>query len=624
MRKKTALALIICLFATSACGINESTPHAEPEKQTSGQGVETGEIMNAQNASDGDVAGASQTGKEEIEAFVFLDENDRKYLTPDSEDYRILYQELPGVTSFPGWAIEAPTGGALCYMGISGGTKNDIPPAWYVDVISYDESGNFLSEKQKLWVEREEDALTLMCSEKTCAYWFEKETGRDEVPDDFDPEATTLFCMDTILSRDVSEWQPDLEYVTRVGSAFYGETKRDGYDASVLASHVAYANVEVQSDRLAADFADQNGVIHTTLPYDYERDMDSAVRSVEYDYADCTAYYSMPENHKKSLIKGEGVHFDGSFPAEVYEDGFAKENEDGTYFIPATDDYFLYYIVGEGQDHNDMSVLLSFDEKGDPADLVIRKYRYVTNPIEEMIDGYVTMGGELLYSNGDDLFYVRMPIDPDVYISRGIWDDYKKDTKTNHLSDFGYEGGIFCPFRGQMPDCHAYLNKPGITADMMRIVEMPEFDPEEILGDLELPTEDYVVWASDGEEVDSYDGEQGKYYYPEHSYVIYFYDEDGSIREKALRVHQFAEEADAVSCCEEWKKWYLEEYAPEVYGNVMIYHDPDYDMFSRRTKQQLLSSLSTGYGDIYDGMLWFSIPYLTERQQEVYAESNWQ
>ena len=475
-RKLTTILLLICMLAGSACGKNEgrSDEKSEPEPSLtidlSEEDADKHDLaISPDKSDDPNVRISDAIEKEEFEAFVFSNDDDRQYLSPDSEDYRILYYELPAVTVFPEWTVKQSLAGDLYFAGNSHGEDNRTCTAWVIDVMSFDESGHMISEKQKLWVEKENDAVSLACSEKVCVYFFEHETGSNSIPEDFDPEATAKYCMDTILSRDVGEWYSDLEYVKRIGNSFYAQTNADGYEVSLLADHVAFADVPVRPDILAADRVDSEGFVRESINYSYQRDYFTDTQHIIYmDYAEaeCIVFYSMPDKHKKNLVKGNREHFDGSYPQAAIDDGFVPEEKDAEYLAPSTDDYFLYYTVNSEHEHNERAVLLSFDEKGDPVDLLLRNYKYTINP-EVVSAHYQDQGGKILYED-ENLYYVQMPVDPNAYLALGVFDEYAKDTKIKHMSDFSQQGGIYVPCNAFMPDAHAYMNDPGFMCKNVR------------------------------------------------------------------------------------------------------------------------------------------------------------
>lgn len=553
-----------------------------------------------------------------IESIVFTNENDRKYLSPDTDDYRIIYQELPEITVFPGWGISG-VANSICFCGISDGSNNARIKAWCIDVISYDESGNFVSQKQKIWVDNEDDAMTLMYTEKACAYWFDTETGTNAVPDDFDADSTVRYCTDTILSRDVHEYTPDLSFVKRIDNAFYGQVDTDGYEMSLLASHVAFAGVVVNGNEFAADFADEAGLIHRSIKYDFEADDDPesfgfATRHIEYSYADCMVWYSKPDNHKKGLIRGNGDIFDGRFPDAAYEDGFIEEPQDSEFYTPLTEDYFLYYIIGEySRDHNEQSVLISFDEKGNPVDIRMRYYRSSISELDELISNYDYLGAKLLYSDNENLFYIQIPARTEDRPPSPYDEGWDEDTKLRHLGDFNSESGIFCPFRGNMNNCHAYLNVPTIDGNMLLARDMIDFYPEDYWGNISLPTEDYIVIPDEPKD----NGENTA----EKVFRLYFFDEEGRIVDNGKLLYLFDSEEKAQRVYRIILDQQGEIYKPCLYRQCVMINITETSIFIWKTKQTLLTDYINGR-TVYDG-LWFSVPYLTDKQIEAWNASNW-
>ncbi|MCR5801023.1 MAG: hypothetical protein K6G57_01680 [Lachnospiraceae bacterium] len=629
MRKRiVSIIIMIALLGVTGCGNDRVRRDAGTSVVQDDNGSESSSAVQSKPESKTDTPSGTDDQKEdvetyeeakaEMEALTFLDDNDRKYLTPDTDDYRIFYVEIPEVTVFPGWGTSS-VGNALCFCGISDGTKNERIPAKLIDVVSYDESGNFVSQKQKFWVDDEDDAMTLMYTEKFCAYFFGYETGVNGVPDDFDPDATVRYSTDTVLSRDVHEFTPDLTFVKRIGNVFYGQVDRDGYTSPLLASHIAYAGVSTEGSLTSADYADESGMIQKSIRYSFEADDDMTVagfatRHIEYSKAEAKAWYSKADNHKKGLIRGKGDHFDGKFPEAVYEDGYVEEDKDAECFIPATDDYFLYYVFDDySTEHNDECVLISFDENGDPKDIIMRFWKNTISPLSETISHYDYLGAELLYSDGEHLFYLRIPADIAKRPDSPFDDGWEIDTKLRRMSDFNGKEGIFCPYRGFMRNCHAYINDPTVKTAVLDSSEMIDFDPEEVLGETKLSSKDYIVVKE--ESVDN--GEDTA----DETYSIYSFDKDGNIIDNGIAVYKFDTVEKAKRVYDILYDTYGESYKLVLNGKYVTEPISNSTLIIWSTKQTLLSDKikSRGYYD----EVWFSVPYLTEDQLKVWSENNW-
>ena len=562
--------------------------------------------------------------KEDVEALIYLNDTDREFLTPTTDDYLMIYVDMPEVTVFPYWGIEN-INGSWVYMGWSEGSENLEKPAQYVEVISYDSAGNVETQRQSLRLEERNDALRLMCTEKLCSYWFQEETGINEVPSDFDGFETTIYCVDEKLPKELENKMT----LFREENVFYASPK-DPYEGNFFfTQNVAFLTPPAQY--YDSRTVNRLGVGQMDAEYSFEQDND-VLRFIKTRGAKVTYYYSMPSKHSSHYLCGKGEPFSGDFPA-IIRDMYFPEEFDDAYFRPTSDDYILFYLEpDEEPDRNKMAVLISFDDRGNEESVMLR----VTHPDWYEVDmefdksDFEQMGGTTLYTDNDTVLYMSMP----------TIHQNKYEVLT---SSFFPINCIDCPYFGSSSDSRAYISNPYLLQEK-EIPGMMEFDEEKYFVDVKKLSDDYYVYDYNDDGVTNIYDENGDLQKIDVNaiYEVWFYDEFGSRIQNMIyngadekmhdvatqRIIEFVNEEDAKKYVDLFNLRHWDLYSIRRTGNIVTTDDVDIEdeTFLSGSKQDMYNDLM--YGIIYDDTdsfsnTYLSIPYLTDKQYEILIDKGW-
>lgn len=301
--------------------------------------VETG-IAEREEADPGTQAISAQLDK-----LLFMDEYDREYMTPDTDDFRILIYDIPEICVLYSYGIKYDDMGyPEAYILNPGGDEKNAA-CKYIEVKSYDkESGNSIV-RQKLVFETEEDALhPYVATYPEFWYYFEDYSGAyGVIPDDFSEDSAIRTICDEII--------PDTEHTgentktVRKGNIWYKVRYDDGpyIPLAEFAGLFLYDN----TSKYAARNTDNEGLSRFKDVYQHLKE---GQVSGDKDLS-VTVFYSKLEEHGKRNIK--------KLSLEDVED-MLNNPDDKTMFMPATSDYV--YVITLLSDEETRIVLASFDE----------------------------------------------------------------------------------------------------------------------------------------------------------------------------------------------------------------------------------------------------------------------
>ncbi len=413
--------------------------------------------------SDVDLA-AKESGKAEIESILYTNEKDRARLMPDSDDYRVVIVTFPQVDINTKYITGIDPESGEDYAQTTGDVITKVP-ATYISVYSYDSEGEIKSIKEKFDFGSEYNAIH---NYWTRTYVYYPNDFSD--PIDVNDETAVLTCVSDFYVRWMMENyytglsvrpydEPNRELgIDRIGGCYYAS-----YNADALASNIGnngrvglsyIANVELgkslDSYEFSADAADPTGFT-PNIKSDYYN-CDTLTENAE-----VRIYYSNAEKHTNRVYSDDSN-------AETSEYGISKEARfycsyelDADYFIPASDDYILYYYAYKGEANpteNEYASLVSFDESGNRIQCI---YRYilpknVVNSMAELLPG--PDEGTLLYSD-EKVYYLDMSTADAVY--EGL---YYYDTKDEYLRNTIESEMINLPGFGWNDMTAVYISKP--------------------------------------------------------------------------------------------------------------------------------------------------------------------
>ena len=137
----------------------------------------------------------------QLDKLLFIDEYDREYMTPDTDDFSILIYDIPEISLLYSYGIRYDVMGyPVAYILYPGGDEKKAG-CKYIVVTSYDkESGNSIV-REKLVFETEEDALhPYVATNPEFWYYFEDYSGAyGVIPDDFSEDSAIRTICDEII-----------------------------------------------------------------------------------------------------------------------------------------------------------------------------------------------------------------------------------------------------------------------------------------------------------------------------------------------------------------------------------------------------------------------------------------
>jgi len=314
--------------------------------------VETG-IAEREEADPGTQAISAQLDK-----LLFMDEYDREYMTPDTDDFRILIYDIPEISILYSYGIKYDLMGyPVAYILYPGGDEKKAG-CKYVEVTSYDkESGNSIV-RQKLVFETEEDALhPYVATNSEFWYYFEDYSGAyGVIPDDFSEDSAIHTICDEIIT-DTKRSGENTETV-RKGNIWYKVRYDDG--AYIPLCDFAGLLLGGNTSKYAARNTDDEGLSRFGDVYQYLKE---GQVSGDNDLS-VTVFYSKPEEHGKRNIEKLSL-----------EDvkNILNNPDDKEMFKPATSDYV--YVITLLRDEETRIVLASFDENEKLVQYVVREER---------------------------------------------------------------------------------------------------------------------------------------------------------------------------------------------------------------------------------------------------------
>ena len=281
----------------------------------------------------------------QLDKLLFMDEYDREYMTPDTDDFRILIYDIPKISVLYSYGIKYDIMGyPEAYILNPGGDEKNAA-CKYIEVKSYDkESGNSIV-RQKLVFETEEDALhPYVATNPEFWYYFEDYSGAyGVIPDDFSEDSAIRTICDEII--------PDTEHTgentetVRKGNIWYKVRYDDG--AYIPLAEFAGLFLYDNTNKYAARNTDDEGLSRFIDVYHYFKE---GQVSGDNDLS-VTVFYSKPEEHGKRNIE--------KLTLEDVEN-MLNNPDDKEMFKPATSDYV--YVITLLSDEETRIVLASFDE----------------------------------------------------------------------------------------------------------------------------------------------------------------------------------------------------------------------------------------------------------------------
>lgn len=293
-----------------------------------------------------------------VAALLYEDADDRAYLTPDTDDFRVIVYEIPEISVIYNYGIWTDTYGMpVAYILFPSGEEK-AAGCKYVEVTSFDKESGKNILRSKLVFENEEDALhPYVANSEEFWYYFEDYSGEyGVIPDDFDEDTAIRMICDEFIPDPARNGEN--AQTIRKGNIWYKVYDDDNrqFPLDAFAGLYLYPNT---SD-YAARNTDENGFHSFTDMYEHLAD---GQVSPERE-AKVTVYYSRPEDHGKT-----------NGPSLTLQDVEAMLNNPGddTYFKPASSDYV--YVVEYVNDLDSRIILASFDQNGKLIQSVTREER---------------------------------------------------------------------------------------------------------------------------------------------------------------------------------------------------------------------------------------------------------
>lgn len=320
----------------------------------------------------------------QLDKLLFIDEYDREYMTPDTDDFRILIYDIPEISLLYSYGIRRDNMGYPdeFFLDPAGDLKNVA--CKYIEVESYDkESGNSIV-RQKLVFETEEDALHPYAALEPES-WYHFEDG--VTLDDFSEDSAIRTICDEVIP-DMVRAVVNAETV-RKGNIWYQVRYDDGPSISLdeFAGLYLYGNT-----KYAARNTDDEGLSRFEDVYQYLKGYQVSGDN----NLSVTVFYSKPEEHGKRNIKDLSLE-------DV--ENMLNNPDDKTMFKPATSDYI--YVTTLLSDEETRIVLASFDENEKLIQYVERcerkdDYRYGNYILSD--HEKLSSDQKVLYSDSYDYF----------------------------------------------------------------------------------------------------------------------------------------------------------------------------------------------------------------------------
>lgn len=544
---------------------------------------------------------------DEIKELLFKTEDDYKWLMPTTDDFKVEFFDVPKVGKLAGYTAGYDDMGNAIYGGFVNLKKGiDTMTCRLITVESYDHYGRVVSFSQRISYKNQEDCYYNLLTESFPLY-FEDYTGVNKIPEKYDAAELITEINDHIQLQSLfGDWENAESKAERIGCAYY--YKMTGDDIPT-AGNGFYNFCRVDAPNLA-NYSDGAKCFSVRVPYDYYWVYSYNMAGFRSYVCDATLFYSMPSQHIGNYYIGKGEHYEKGFAAVTTENYYVANPKDEIYFIPATDDYFLFWKGGQHYSNNDFAMLLSFNENGELIQAIKRIYR---------ADNVVTSMDELLEYEfvNDDKLQILYKDDNYAYLdmmSAHEFDNYTKKRMPEIFEEHSSEnGGINVPTEATSEDFYVYINDPTLNEKNTYRENAVKKDEFAFLEDITLYTNDYAVYYYD----DSYtvygssDGEKYDTPYEVQEYLIYFFDETGLQAENDLRIVDcFASEAEAIKY-ETFVKTYCPDWNPERVGTIVAV-----DGFAKSANK--FSQMKEKGKQIY-----FSIPYYTDAQSNYLAEHGW-
>lgn len=340
----------------------------------------------------------------QLDKLLFIDEYDREYMTPDTDDFSILIYDIPEISILYSYGIKYDNMGyPEAYILNPGGDEKNAA-CKYIEVKSYDkESGNSIV-RQKLVFETEEDALhPYVATNPEFWYYFEDYSGTyGVIPDDFSEDGAIRTICDEIIT-DTKRTGENSETV-RKGNIWYKVYYNDGryFPLRDFAGVFLYDN----TSKYAARNTDDEGLSRFGDVYQYFKE-----GQVSGDNElSVTVFYSKPEEHGKRNIE--------KLSLEDVKNIF-NNPDDKEMFKPASSDYV--YVITLLRDEETRIVLASFDENEKLVQYVVREER----TDDYGYDNYIVSDHEKLSSDQKVLYSDLY----DLYLKEGDRSFTDKDRK---------------------------------------------------------------------------------------------------------------------------------------------------------------------------------------------------
>jgi hypothetical protein len=394
-----------------------------------------------------------QTGLNKLEEMLYQNDDDRKYLTPSCEDYRVDIIDTKAII-FESCSLLQKPGGGEWVFGTDPMGKTTLKPCKIYRIYEYNDVGSLVSYKEKTVFENEGDAIHVAGTNGingNHALYFIDWLGVNEVPADFTEEQGLRVICDEYLPAyyrilgGEEGYQAD---IVRTDNTFYSSFVLDNagfinqdYFGGICEVEFLGDYLKTEGVEFSADNVDDEGFIYLN---DGENSM--------------TVYYSDPDAHKHNISTAEDNG--GNLP-----DDFVVMKYDDQYFSPASDDYIIFYTMFEDYGDycfNEQAALLSFDAAGN---LIDAKYRYfrasnLVNPMSECIDSILlNEGSKLLYSDDTYAYFDVLDVGEfREYLGDGKYGD-KTFTKAEILEQSVDENFVKVPIYGWASDNGIFISK---------------------------------------------------------------------------------------------------------------------------------------------------------------------
>lgn len=406
-----------------------------------------------------DIDDGIEKGAEKISKILYVNDKDREYLTPESDDFRVEIYEIPEAVVYRTASTIRPPGSVLRF-GTDPSKDAELVKCKVTRVVEYDKVlGDITAYSERTEFENERDALCVIATNfrnENHPYQFVDQVGVDLCPDDFDPMAGLATICDRLMPNYYNRLCSDMGMrckMERVGNVYYRKFTQIPSGYAVESHFTSYSELDLlgctlhtKGNEFSANHCDRFGFSEFTKDYEYELPEKEGTNRYQ-----ATVYYSKVDAHKNAITQGNGA---------VLPDDFVTLEDDAKYFTPATDDFILIYMQFDYEANTD-AVLLSFDAKGNPVDAKYRMYKHsnMMNPMQELVGWMLEREGVSLLNQNDPVAYFDILGCNDLRFGNRDGSYGRLLTKQEILEDFIDEHEIYMPCNAWSTSYAMYISQ---------------------------------------------------------------------------------------------------------------------------------------------------------------------